>query len=300
MMILVVILQALIGLSFTIGKVSLSHGSPCFIIATRMLIGGIALLFSHSLQQGAFIIPHRSVWKACLPYALSGVFGFPLLRAWGLQSVPSAKAAIFFALVPLSTALIAYLIQGERLSMTQVGGLLLGCCGIIPLVTRDGSIGSLLSSFSFPELSIICSVILLSASAIIMQMLVRDHGHTPLIANGISMLIGGALALSSSCITEPLWIHGNGLTLALLIGAQVIISNIICANIQAFLLTRYSATIMSLASFISPIMTIIYGVVFLQENVTWHLFFALSMIAIGLFCYHADHLRQKRELSTVK
>jgi drug/metabolite transporter (DMT)-like permease len=137
---------------------------------------------------------------------------------------------------------------------------------------------------------------LLSYGMISMQQLVTDRGHTPLIANGISMCIGGFLALSSSYLTEPLWIHGDATYLAALMALQILISNLFCANLQAFLLKRYSATLLSLTSFLAPLSAICYGSLFLQEHITWHLFAALFMVILGLVCYHLEEIQHKRAL----
>lgn len=296
MVLFIIVLQALLGLSFTIGKLCLAHGAPCFLIATRMIIGGLALLISYAIQQRTFAVPKRDIWRACLPYAFFGIFGFPVLRAWGLQFIPSAKAALFFALFPLTTALVAFFVRGERLSIVQIAGLCIACLGTLPLMI-SGNIATLSGSpfsFALPELAILCSVFFFSFGLLSMQTLIKDHGHAPLLANGISMLMGGALAFSSSCATESSWISGDIVQLTLLMGLQILVSNIVCSNLQAFLLKRYSATLISLTSFIAPLFSIFYGAFFLNEAITWHLFVALLAVVIGLSCYHVEDIRQKR------
>lgn len=298
MLVLIIILNALLGLSFTIGKMMLAHAAPCFTVALRMLMGGTMLTSYHAFHHRSLRLPSRRDWILCLRYALLGIFIFPILRAWGLQQVPSSKAALFFALFPLSTALAAFFMRGERLDIMQILGLIIGCIAMIPLFTSTSMQEICWSqSWNLPEIMLICSVIALSAGIVTLQHLVKDRGCPPFLTTGLSMLLGGSFALCAAYLTEPTWIHGELLIFAALVAIQTITSNIICSTLQAMLLQRYSATVMSLASFITPVSSILYGILLLQESCTWHVIASLSLLGISLAVYHASHLHamlQKR------
>ena len=107
-MFLVILLYALFGFTFTLGKVTLFYARPFFIIASRMLIGGAGLLaylyFNKHIrcvttnERLALLYSSCSLWHLS-PYSL---------RAWALQYMSSTKAAFIFTLMPFFTALFAY------------------------------------------------------------------------------------------------------------------------------------------------------------------------------------------------
>ncbi len=291
MALLIILLNALLGLSFTIGKAMLAHATPCFIVAVRMLLGGSALTAYHLFQHGSLRLASRKDWAICMIYAALSIVLFPLLRAWGLRQVPSAKAALFFGLFPLCTAATAFMLRGEQISREQIYGLLLGCCALIPLLESTSTHHT--SSYAYlPELALIISVMALSSGIVTLQHLVKDRRCPPLLITGMSMLAGGLCALAGAYLNEPLWVHGTLHQFSLLLLAQTIISNIICSMLQTHLLTRYSATTMSLASFLTPVSSIIYGVLLLHEPCGWNILSTLILLAISMGMYHTDYIKK--------
>jgi len=291
MLILLIIMNALFGLSFTLGKIMLSHGAPLFLVAVRMITSGLVLLGYNVFVLRNNHMPHRTTWTLYFKQALFGIFGFYSLRAWGLQFVSSSIAATIFAFFPLSTALLSWFLRGTRYSATQVFGLLLGCFGIVLIATQGNLCASTLLSCHPATIALILSVIFLSIGIITIEELVTTHASHPLTINSITMIAGGIFALMTSLATEPMWVHGDQKTLVILLLIQSVISNCICANLQAHLLRHYSATTMSCSSFLAPMSAIIYGTMFLAEPLSWTLLGALCIIICGIILYHFEHVR---------
>jgi len=291
MLMLLVIMNALFGLSFTLGKIMLSHGTPLFLVAVRMITSGLALLGYNSFVLQKTHTPRRVEWYLYLAHACFGIFGFYALRGWSLQFVSSSSAATVFAFFPLSTACISWIIRGTKYSFYQIIGLMLGCLGVILVLTHGNLCFNTIFSCNTAEMVLALSVIFLSIGIIILEELVTVHNNPPLMINGITMTLGGILALIAACILEPVWIHGNYRTLLMLLLIQTLISNCICANLQAHLLRSYNSTTMSCSSFLAPLSTILYGTIFLAEPFSWGLITALFVITCGIFCYHFEHIR---------
>jgi len=296
MILQVLILYSLFGFSFTIGKMILFYASPFFIVALRMLIGGACLLTYIYAKHRIRCYPQKSDMWLYIQNAVFGTYLFYSLRAWSLQYITTTKAALLFNLFPFFTAIISYFHLKERFSIQKVFGLSLGFLGMIPLLINNSSYEDLIGGVSFlswPELLMIAAVASLSYSTVVMQKLVKHRQCPPVLANGVSMLIGGAMALTSAMLVEPIWIRGDCKMLALLAFVQIVISNLICSNLQAHLLRHYSTTFLSLASFLSPLSAVIYGWLFFHETVTWHFFASFATVFIGLVLYHFDELRKK-------
>lgn len=302
MLILVVILYALFGLSFTLGKLMLTHAAPFFIIAARMIVGGICLLAYSYFHKEIDCKPKRENFWLHVQTIVFGIYLFYSLRSWGLQYVTTTKAALLCNLMPFFTALFSFWHFKERFTAHHIVGLIIGFVGTIPLLFSDSPYEMLaggIGRISWPECAILIAVAALSYNVISMQKLVKHRQCSPALANGICMLFGGLMALGTSLMLEPVWIRpeGNIQTLLLQMGAQILISNLICSNLHATLLRHYSATFMSFASFLSPLCTIIYGYLWLNEKTSINFFASFFMVITGLFIYHFSDVKKSRNVT---
>lgn len=103
---------AMFSLSAPTTKLVLGDSSTLFTAAGRGAIAGVVA--GVLLLAGRAPAPNRDLWPRLTVVALGVVIGFPLLTAWGLQSVPSAHGAIVIALLPLATVGLGSLLTGER------------------------------------------------------------------------------------------------------------------------------------------------------------------------------------------
>ncbi|MGQ0710129.1 MAG: DMT family transporter [Rhodoferax sp.] len=86
--------------------------SPAFVtVARAALAGTLSVLF---LLARRAPWPPRSAWGPLLLALLGNAIGFPLLLALALRHVPAAHAAVFMALLPLTTAAAAAWLLGQR------------------------------------------------------------------------------------------------------------------------------------------------------------------------------------------
>jgi len=66
----------------------------------------------------------------------------------------------------------------------------------------------------------------------------------------------------------------------------VLIANIIGYNLYGYLLSRYSATFLSFAGFMTPLFAALLGWIFLSEPVSWHFFATMIFVVFGLYLFH--------------
>lgn len=300
-MILVVILYALFGYSFVLSKLLLEYAGPFFATGLRMTAGGIVLLAYIFFSKNISCYPRREDLKYYLQYAILGIFLPYVLRLWAQQYIPSVKASFLFTLSPFFTAIMAYFFNKEKVSLLQFFGLLIGFFGMLPILITgsdlEGSITSI-GIISYPELAVILSVASISYALIVMQHMVKDRKCPPSLANGLSMLIGGSLALTGSIMVEPHLLRGNTtnsiIMLCGIMGFQVLLSNVLCANLRAHLLTTYSSTFMAFAAFLTPLFTSIYGWLMFGEIISWHFFVSFCIVISGLtLYYHGDSIKDQ-------
>src|SRR6185437_4712442 len=78
---------------------------------------------------------------------------------------------------------------------------------------------------------------------------------------------------------------------ALLTALMVIIGNIICYNLYAFLLKRYTATFLSFAGFTIPIFTALFQFIFFHTGINWEFLVTIIFVFVGLFIFYQEELR---------
>jgi len=131
-------------------------------------------------------------------------------------------------------------------------------------------------------------------SWILIQKLVRNKKYQPAMVNGIAMSCGGLLSLGTSYALEGPVTIVNQQAFFTGLAATIFIGNIVCHNLYAGLLKKYSATFMSFTSFLSPLFAALYGWAFFQEIISWHFYVSAVIVFSGLYIFYQDELRKQK------
>lgn len=294
MLFLVIILNIIFGLAFPLGKIAVELAHPLFAVGLRMLIASLWLITFIVARHKISCYPQRSQWKILAQMALFVSIIPNTLRFWALQYVSVVKSALLFNIGPFATALWAYLFFNEKLSLRKITGLIIGFVGMIPpLLTTSQQEGSEIFSISLPELAILVGVSSLAYGLLLTQQLVKHLDCPPYLANATSMLIGGSFVLTLSHFTTTHPIKGDVTTFIAVIIAHIVVSNIIGANLQAYLLKHYSTTFIAFTGFLSPLCGSLYGWIFFGDILTWHVIVSFICVITGLWLYYFDTPRQR-------
>jgi drug/metabolite transporter (DMT)-like permease len=297
-MIFVFALYALFASVFTIAKTGLDYSQPFFLVGSRMFLAGMIMLaYQFFFKRSEFVFKKESFWRvfrlAAFNIYLTNVFEF-----WGLKYLTSFKTCFIYSLSPFVSALLSYYMFSEKMNGKKWLGLLVGFGGFIPILlshtSSEEAAGSLFY-LSFPEIAVMIAAVCSVYGWILLRQLVKDDGYSPFMANGLSMLIGGAFALGHSMCVEtwnplPVTEYVPFAECAL---ALIMISNLICYNLYGWLLKRYSATFMSFAGFTTPLFTAIFGWFYLGEVVTLPFYVSAAVVFSGLLIFNQEELKQE-------
>lgn len=294
----IILLQALFATSFPIGKYLLTFASPLFLSGARMLIaGGILLIYQYFLPSSEFRIKRKHFWIFAQIIIL-GMYVTYGLRLYALEVLPVWKVSFFYNLSPFLSALYAYLLFKEKLSVKQWIGLSIGFIGMLPMLVSKSPEEATLGEFfyiSIYELFLIISVSLHCYSWLLIQKLVKHKNYDTSIVNGICMASAGLISLITSYLIEgPAPVY-NPLSFCKGITFMIIVSNVLCHNIYAGLLKKYSATFMSFTSFLSPLFAALYGWAFFQETISWYFYLSIGIVLLGLYVFYQDELKNKAD-----
>lgn len=304
-MFLVILLYALFASVFTIGKTGLEYSQPLFFVGSRMFLAGlIMLVYQYIFKRGEFVFKKEHGWRI-LRLALFSIYLTNVFEFWGLKYLTSFKTCFIYSLSPFASALISYWMLGDRLSLKKWVGLFIGCVGFLPILINETSTEQLTGHFwffSWAEIAVMIAAFSSVYGWVLLKQLVKENGYSPFMVNGLSMLVGGLMALIHSSFVElwdpiPVTEISPFVDCLLLL---ILISNLICYNLYGYLLKRYSVTFISFAGFVTPLFTALFGWFYLGEVVTWPFYVSAGIVFVGLFTFNQEELRGDYSSSSVK
>jgi drug/metabolite transporter (DMT)-like permease len=292
---LVLLLCALYGSVFTFGKLALEYAPPLFITGSRMLLAGFLLLgYQFCFNRAEFRLQKQD-WLPIFMIALTGVYLTNALEFWGLQFMETGKACFLYSFCPVATALMSYVWFKEKITTAKWIGLTIAVIGFIPILISDD-----LSDFTFTlfflslaEAALLGAAVATSLGWLTMREIVKKRNFSAVMANGASMIIGGALALGHSWMVEP-WDPFPVSNLQSFLPwflCLTLVSNLICYNLHAYLLRSFTATYISFAGLSQPFFTALFGFLFLDEILSPYFWASAVPVTVGLYIYYQQELK---------
>lgn len=295
-MFLVILLYALFASVFTIAKTGLEYSQPFFLVGSRMFIAGLVMLiYQYLFNRKEFTFNKAHFWRI-FRLALFNIYLTNVFEFWGLKYLTSFKTCFIYSLSPFVAAILSYFMFSETMTPRKWLGLIIGFLGFLPILLYETSSEVKTGHFfflSWAEIAVMLAAVCSVYGWILLKQLVKENGYSIFMANGISMTLGGIMALSHSFLVEhwdpiPVTQTIPFLECALLL---IIISNLICYNLYGYLLKRYSATFISFAGFTTPLFTALFGWLYLGEVVTWPFYVSAVIVFFGLFTFYQEELK---------
>lgn len=240
-MILVLLLHLLS--TFSLSKALLIHLSPLLLMTLRMLAGGMLMLAVLARKKMLSKIK-KEYWADFGQVILFALLVPYYLRYWALSTDASVSYWYYSGLV--LTYVLSTLCRIEEFNFLKIFTIALSYLSLYAVL------GFPRVSFGFSALALIGSVLSFAYGWIIIRRLIVENGYEPLVVNGLTMLSAGIIAATVCVLNQPLVIHQNKMHCIVLLGAVVLISNILVHTWYMALLKTYSLTFMQLCSFIIP------------------------------------------------
>ncbi|MBT3455449.1 DMT family transporter [bacterium] len=279
------------GCSITICKIILQYASPLFSLGIRMTIAGLLLLgFHRFILKKKISVPKKAIYLL-VQSTLCNIFIPYALRFWAIQYVTATKTSFFYNLGPISTYTIAWMMGMEKGSWTKILGLSIGFLSIIPLVVTSSASEKALGSFlcfSLPEIALLTSIVAFSYSWVLIQNIVRTYDISPFLLNGIHTFFSGILALvfsfalhTDTTISHP-WEFAGWTAII------IFITNIICYNLYAIFLKKFSSTLLTFISLTMPFFASFSAWLYFGEKLSWNNIFSFAIVIAGLTIFHNE------------
>lgn len=299
-MLLPLFLNFLYSLTFVVGKVVLDFSQPIFFVAVRMIGSSIlsfCIYFYIHKNDKISIRLTKKDWLLIIFISITNIYITNAFEFWGLQYLSAAKSAFIYNLTPFFAALISYFVFSEIMTIKKWTGLVIGFCGVMPLLTECSDVVDTtykIGFLSLAELALLAASIATALGWISIRFFVKGTKRlSPFLINGFSMMFGGLLCLLQSYFFEtgPM-IFGASYSYATFIFVGLIISLVASYNLHSFLLKKYTATFLFFFGFTCPLITAILGFVFLHEPITYRFLLSVVFVFIGLSVFYQEELKQ--------
>jgi drug/metabolite transporter (DMT)-like permease len=261
--------------AFVAVKVGLASSPPLFLMASRFLLAGAALL-AWARLGGRPMPASRGEWGAIALLGLLNNAIYLGLTSMGLRHVSAGMGAILASTNPLMLAVVAPWFLGERLTRRRVVGLLIAFAGVLWVMAtrvgpdnRPGGIALIVLSITF-----------LVAGTILFKHVRADQDLVVL--NAGQLFVAGLALIGPSLLLEP--IATVRLTPSFLAAQAYLIAGVSWIGMVSWfwLLRHGDATRASAWFFLNPVIGVFLGAVLLGEPLRVQDFLGAATVAAGI------------------
>jgi len=308
-MFLILLINALMGATFSVVKLILDHYTdPFFLVGYRMLLAGFLLLSYLFIFKRDRLKVSRPDWLVIFKVAIFHIYICYVCEFWSQKYLAPAKVALLFNLTPFITAGLSYLLYQQKQNLKKMTGLIIGFLGFLPILFAHDASEELLGSIwliSLPELVLLIAVASAAYGWLMVQYLVVQRKYSIIAVNGYAMFGGGLLAMLTSWMVgnwgeqfgliglarpwNP-WPFTNFGVLTLWILLLIILSNLIYYNVYGWLMHQYSPTFLSFSGLTIPLFAAFWEWLFFGIIISWPFWLSLAIITFGLALYYREEM----------
>lgn len=269
-----------IGLSFMFVKVTLTVASPIDTLAHRFTAAFIVIIMFIFFTKKKPTIKKQDLLKI-LPLAILYPIVFFTFQVLGLARISSSEAGIIQATIPIFTLALANTLLKEKATRGQLISISLSVLGVIYLLIMNGAnatTGNVIGSGL-----ILLSAIAASLYNVFARRLTKLYSLLALtyVMTLCGFVIFNVVAIATHVVNGTLneffkpFLHADFVIAILYLG---ILSSLGTSYLSNYALSKLEASKMSVFSNFATLITILAGILFLQE--TFHVYHLIGGIAI--------------------
>ncbi len=268
------------GSTYLLNKIAVNELPPFMLAGIRFTIAGILIFVIAKLMGKSIGITWRQLKNTTIAGFLFLTFGNGVV-VWALKFVDSGFAALEISAQPLIILLLMRVLQGKKVQMMSIIGVILGCIGIYLLVSQkqiisqENSILGMLMIFA-------CMLSWGYGSLFVGK---ADLPRNYFVNTGFQMLTGGIMLLISSLLfgekwTSPIeWSSSVQYSMLLL----VVFGSIVAFTSFNYLLKVVSPEKVATSTYVNPIIALGLGWYFLNEQITYQSIAAAVILLTGVY-----------------
>jgi len=273
----------LVGAAMVATRFVIDQTGPASLALLRYLIGFCCLLPAVLLSTPRVRFERRDLF----PIALLGITQFGILIAllnYGLQFIPSARAALIFAMFPLLTLLLATALGREQLTFGKVWGVVLSIAGVGFALGEKAVQGAGAGNGWIGELAVFASALSGAVCSVLYRPYLQRYPTLPVSAFAMLASVGflAILAAGEGFFGSVPRFTPTGWLAVLFIG----VSSGIGYYLWLWALNHATPTQVTMFLALSPVTAAGLGALLLGERVSTMTVVGLACVALGLWLAH--------------
>lgn len=268
------------GSTYLLNKIAVTE-LPAFMLAgIRFVVAGLLIFIIARILGFPLRITKKQFINTIKAGFLFLTFGNGVV-VWALQFVDSGFAALEVSAQPLVVLLLMRILQGKRIQPMSIVGVLLGIVGIYLLVsqkqiiTKDGAILGMMLIFA-------CMLSWAYGSLFVGK---ADLPANYFVNTGYQMVTGGISMFLISLVIGEQWISPTEWSLPVLwsILLLIVFGSIVAFTAFNYLLQVVSPEKVATSSYVNPIIAMLLGWYFLNEEITTQSIIAAIVLLTGVY-----------------
>ena len=268
------------GSTYLLNKIAVTE-LPAFMLAgMRFVVAGLLIFIIAKILGFPLRITKKQFINTIKAGFLFLTFGNGVV-VWALQFVDSGFAALEVSAQPLVVLLLMRLLQGKRIQPMSIVGVLLGIVGIYLLVsqkqiiTKDGAVLGMMLIFA-------CMLSWAYGSLFVGK---ADLPANYFVNTGYQMVTGGISMFLISLVIGEQWISPTEWSLPVLWSMLLLIvfGSIVAFTAFNYLLQVVSPEKVATSSYVNPIIAMLLGWYFLNEEITTQSIIAAIVLLTGVY-----------------
>lgn len=286
----------LIGLSFLFSKIALEYAAPIDALAYRFLASFVALFVPVCAKWIQIKITKEKIIKI-LPLALFYPIMFFSFQTFGLMNARSSEAGIIQATAPVFVMILAQVFLKEKTNYKQKISILISVLGVLYIMLQKGSTIDLANTQGV--ILLLLSVLSFSSYNILARKLLKDFTNWEIsyIMLSVSFIFFAPLVLIRHLVAgtlNNLFIplkESNFIISILYLG---VLSTLVTSMLNNYALSKLEASKVSVFGNLGTIISMIAGVIFLQEQLYYYHFIGSTLIIAGVLGTNLLSDKQKK------
>lgn len=268
------------GSTYLLNKIAVAELPPFILAAIRFISAGLLIFVLCGLMRIPIAISARQLLNTIIAGFLFLTFGNGVV-VWALKYVDSGFAALEISAQPLLVLILMRILQGKKIQPMSIVGVILGIIGIYLLVsqqevlTTEHSIMGMIMIF-------VCMVSWGYGSIFVGQ---ADLPKNYFVNTGYQMLTGGIMLVMASLLFQEKWIAPTDWSARVqwAVVLLIIFGSIVAFTSFNYLLKVVSPEKVATSTYVNPIIALILGWYFLDEQITGQSMAAAAILLTGVY-----------------
>lgn len=268
------------GSTYLLNKIAVQELPPFMLASVRFTVAGILIFILCKLMGISLAITKKQL-RNCI------IAGFLFLSVgngfvvWALKYVDSGFAALEIAAQPLVILLLMRILQGKRIHPMSILGVTIGIVGIFLLVSQKQIISQDNSVLGMAMI-FMCMVSWAYASLFVAK---ADLPANYFVNTGFQMFVAGIILMLGSLLIGEEWTDPTEWSVPVLSSLLLLIifGSIVAFTAFNYLLKVVSPEKVATSTYVNPIIALILGWFFLEEEITVQSAIAAVVLLTGVY-----------------